>query len=98
MEATNDAWFMNGPTTGWTVGTLHTTNAHMFLRGTNFGVTNSDGIHPRIPQSDDIVFGRGSKLRYSRLGSRKIGDSDGSKSLSIEAAPDVDGQAVCARD
>lgn len=43
---TSDVWFKDGATTGWTAGTLISTEVHLFLKGTTFGITESEGIHP----------------------------------------------------
>jgi len=43
---TTDVWFKDRASTGWTVGTLISTEVELFLRGTTFGVTDSDAVHP----------------------------------------------------
>jgi len=42
----SDVWFKDGATTGWTVGALISTDVHLYLPRTSFGIANSEGVHP----------------------------------------------------
>jgi len=45
---TSDVWFKDGASTGWMVGTLISTEVHLFLPGATFGITESAGVQTNI--------------------------------------------------
>jgi hypothetical protein len=65
---TSDVWFKDGASTGWTMGTLISTDVHLYLRGTTFGIADSEGIHPTNVARGKVHMIRGMQDRAFAMG------------------------------
>jgi len=55
---TKDIWFKDGATTGWTAGTLSSTEAQLFLPGI-IGITESEGIRAAKVEKGRVFMMKG---------------------------------------